>query len=127
MSQVQSGPLSYDYGVTTMIQLFTDVAFAQAAGKPAQPSFFEILVMPAALLVIMYLFVIRPQQKKAKDQLSLIEGLKVGDEVVTSGGIIGRIKSIADQFVTLEASTNTLLKIQKNHITSAPKAKPEAK
>jgi len=112
-----------------MIQLFTDVAYAQAtgAGKPAQPSFFEILVMPAALLVIMYFFVIRPQQKKAKEQLSLIDGLKVGDEVVTSGGIIGRIKSIAEQFVTLEAGSNTLLKIQKNHITGAPKPKPEAK
>jgi preprotein translocase subunit YajC len=110
-----------------MIQLFTDVAYAQAAGKAAQPSFFEILVMPAALLVIMYLFVIRPQQKKQKEQLSLIEGLKVGDEVVTTGGIIGRIKSIAEQFVTLEAGANTVLKIQKHHITSAPKAKPEAK
>ena len=110
-----------------MIQLFTDVAYAQAADKSAQPSIFEILVMPAALIVIMYLFVIRPQQKKAKEQLSLIEGLKVGDEVVTTGGIIGRIKSIADQFVTLEAGANTFLKIQKNHITGAPKAKPEAK
>ncbi|MBC7661761.1 MAG: preprotein translocase subunit YajC [Chitinophagaceae bacterium] len=110
-----------------MIQLFTDVAYAQTAGKAAQPSIFEILVMPAALVVIMYLFVIRPQQKKAKDQLSLIGGLKVGDEVVTTGGIIGRVKSIADQFITLEAGANTFLKIQKSHITSTPIAKPEAK
>jgi preprotein translocase subunit YajC len=110
-----------------MIQLFTDVAYAQTAAAGAQPSFFEILVMPAALLVIMYLFVIRPQQKKAKEQITLIEGLKVGDEVITSGGIIGRVKAIADSFVTLEAGANTFLKIQKNHITGAPKAKPEAK
>lgn len=114
----------------TFAQIFTDVAYAQAAGGKAQPSFAEILVMPAVLLVFMYLFVIRPQQKKAKDQLQLIQGLKVGDEVVTTGGIIGRIKAIAADFVTLEASANTSLKIQKNHITGAPKAavvKPEAK
>ncbi len=112
----------------SLLQLFSDVAYAQAAGKPAQPGLLEILVMPGALLVIMYLFVIRPQQKKAKEQLGLIEGLKVGDEVVTTGGIIGRIKAIADQFVTLEAGTNTFLKIQKSHIQSAPKPKPtEAK
>lgn len=114
----------------TIQQLFTDVAYAQAATGKAQPSIFEILVMPAVLLVIMYLFVIRPQQKKAKDQLSLIQSLKVGDEVVTSGGIIGRVKSIAADFVTLEASPNTSFKVQKNHITGAPKlvvSKPEAK
>ena len=110
-----------------MIQLFSDVAYAQASSGSAQPSFLEILVMPGALLVIMYLFVIRPQQKKAKDQVALIGALKVGDEVVTTGGIIGRIKTIADQFVTLEAGANTFLKIQKAHISAAPKAKLEAK
>jgi preprotein translocase subunit YajC len=53
--------------------------------------------------------------------------LKVGDEVVTTGGIIGRIKSVADQFVTLEAGVNTFLKVQKNHIQAATKPKAEAK
>ncbi|RZA10093.1 MAG: preprotein translocase subunit YajC [Proteobacteria bacterium] len=114
----------------TFLQLFTDVAYAQAAsGGKAAPSIIELLAMPAALLGIMYLFVIRPQQKKAKDQLALIQGLKVGDEVVTTGGIFGRVKSIAADFVTLEANPNTSFKIQKNHIQCAPKAvvKPEAK
>ncbi len=101
-----------------------DVAYAQA-GKPAQPSMLEILIMPLAFIVIMYFLVIRPQQKKAKDQQELITALKVGDEVITSGGIIGRIKAIADSFVTLEAGPNTVFKIQKSHINSAPKAKVE--
>ncbi len=47
--------------------------------------------MPLGFLAIMYLFIIRPQQKKAKDQAALINQLKVGDEVVTAGGIIGRL------------------------------------
>ncbi|RZA16026.1 MAG: preprotein translocase subunit YajC [Proteobacteria bacterium] len=114
----------------TFLQLLTDVAYADATsgGKPT-PSIIELLAMPAALLAIMYLFVIRPQQKKAKDQLALIQGLKVGDEVVTTGGIFGRVKSIAADFVTLEANANTSFKIQKNHIQGAPKLviKPEAK
>ncbi len=99
-----------------------DVAMAQASGKPAQPSIIEILIMPLAFIVIMYFLVIRPQQKKAKEHQNLLSQLKVGDEVVTSGGIIGRIKSIADQFVTLEAGSNTFLKVQKSHINAAPKA-----
>ena len=112
-----------------MKQLLMDVAFAQAANGSAakQPSGIELIVPFAAMLAIMYLFVIRPQQKRHKDQVSLIESLKVGDEVVTSGGIIGRIKSVADQFVTLEAGVNTFLKVQKNHIQAATKPKAEAK
>ncbi len=111
----------------TFSQIFSDIAYAQAAGAKAQPSMAEILVMPAALLVIMYFFVIRPQQKKAKEQLQLIQGLKVGDEVVTSGGIIGRVKAIAQDFVTLDAGANTSLKVQKNHIQGMPKAPAPAK
>ena len=101
-----------------------DTAFGQAQ-KSGQPSMVEILIMPLAFIVIMYFLVIRPQQKKAKDQQALITGLKVGDEVITSGGIIGRIKSVSDAFVNLEAGANTILKIQKSHISSAPKAKVE--
>ncbi len=101
-----------------------DVAFAQGA-KAAQPSMVEILVMPLAFLVIMFFLVIRPQQKRQKEQSDLLAGLKVGDEVITSAGIIGRIKSVADQFVTLEAGPSTTLKIQKSHISSSVKPKAE--
>lgn len=101
-----------------------DVAFAQGA-PAAQPNMLEILVMPLAFLVIMYFLVIRPQQKRHKEQQTLLSNLKVGDEVVTSGGILGRIKSVADQFVTLEAGVNTILKVQKSHISAATKTKTE--
>ena len=101
-----------------------DVAFAQGA-QAAQPSTLEVLVMPLAFLAVMYFLVIRPQQKRMKEQKDLLASLKVGDEVITSGGIIGRIKAVADQFVTLEAGPNTLLKVQKSHISSGPKLKTE--
>ena len=98
-----------------------DIAYAQG-GKASQPGTLEILIMPLAFIVIMYFLVIRPQQKKAKEHQALVTGLKIGDEVVTTGGIIGRIKAITDSFVTLDAGHNTVLKVQKTHIASAPKA-----
>jgi preprotein translocase subunit YajC len=101
-----------------------DVALAQGA-KPAQPSLVEILVMPLAFLVIMFFLVIRPQQKRQKEQSELLNSLKVGDEVITSAGIIGRVKAVAEQFVTLEAGPSTTFKIQKSHISSSVKPKTE--
>ena len=65
------------------------------------------------------------KQKKNKDQQSLLTNLKSGDEVVTSGGIIGRVKSIAEGFVTLEVGANMSLKILKAHIAGLT-TKPDA-
>ena len=62
------------------------------------------------------LFRSRPQAKKAKEHVALLKGLKPGDEVVTSGGIIGHIKSVADEFVSLDIGS-TQVKILKENIT----------
>lgn len=109
---------------------FVSTAYGQDAAAPKGPSIFEMLVMPVGFLVIMYLFIIKPQQKKAKDQADLLTTLKAGDEVVTTGGIIGKIRSVAETFVTLEVSSNTSLKVLKAHITmmtNPPAAKTAAK
>ncbi len=95
---------------------------AYAAGEQAQqPSILDMMLLPAAFLVIMYFLIIRPQQRKTKDHQKLLETLKSGDEVVTSGGIIGRVKSVADGFVTLEVGSNTFLKVIKAHIAGLTK------
>ena len=96
--------------------LFVSELYAQAAQGSAQPSILEIIGMPLAILVIMYFLILRPQHKKMKEQQELLKALKAGDEVVTSGGIIGRIQSVSDAFVTLDAGGNTKFKIQKTHI-----------
>jgi len=99
-------------------------ALAQGAAAAKGPSTMEMLVMPLGFLAIMYFFMIRPQQKRAKEHQQLVSGLKVGDEVVTTGGIIGKIRSVADNFVTLE-SANSSLKVLKVNVTGMTKA-PEA-
>ena len=96
-------------------------AYAEGASANASPSFLEVLVLPLGLLVIMYFFIIRPQAKKSKEHHNLLQNLKVGDEVMTSGGIIGKIKNIADTFVTLEVASDVNLKIITNNIAGYTK------
>ena len=89
-------------------------ALAEATDPTPGPSFMEVLILPLGLLVVMYFFIIRPQAKKSREHQQLLQNLKVGDEVVTSGGIIGKIKSIADAFVTLESMNSTLKVVSSN-------------
>lgn len=100
-------------------------AFAESTALPPGPSFMEVLILPLGLLVVMYFFIIRPQARKNREHQNLLQNLKVGEEVVTSGGIIGKIKSIADSFVTLE-SMNSTLKVLTSNIAGYTK-KPEVK
>ncbi len=100
-----------------------DTVFAQAAEAAAKsPSVMEMLAMPLGFLVIMYFMIIMPQQKKAKEHAALLDGLKAGDEVVTTGGIIGKIRSVAESFVTIEVANNTAIKVLKQNVTGLAKA-----
>lgn len=95
-----------------------------AATHAAQPSLFESLVPFLFIFVLMYFLMIRPQVKKAKEHTALLKNLKPGDEIVTSGGIIGRIRSIADLFVTIDVGS-TNIKVLKEHVSQQVKAQTE--
>ncbi len=71
-------------------------AFAQAAGAPAGGLFNSMLIPMVLVFGIMYFFLIRPQQKKAKDDEKMRENLRRGDQVVTQGGIIGKVAKVKD-------------------------------
>lgn len=102
--------------------LATDALAQAAEAAPAKgPSLIETLALPIGFLFIMYFLIIRPQQKKAKEQADLMSNLKAGDEVVTSGGIIGKIRSVSDQFITLEVSPNTSIKVLKSNVSGLSK------
>ena len=70
------------------------------------------------MIVIFYFLLIRPQQKRAKEHRKLVEALGKGDEVVTSGGLLGKIVELSDQYVTVEIANNVNVKIQRQAIST---------
>jgi preprotein translocase subunit YajC len=75
--------------------------------------------LPLVILFgIFYFMLIRPQMKRAKEQRTMIAALAKGDEVLTNGGILGRIEDIAEQFVMLEIAPNVVVKLQKQAISA---------
>lgn len=90
---------------------------APAANVPApqQPDWFGI-AMPLVVLGAFYIFFLRPQQKRAKEQKQMIDSLAKGTEVVTTGGVLGRVVEVDDSFVLLEVGDNTTLYIQRHAI-----------
>ena len=69
------------------------------------------------LVAVMYLLMIRPQQKRAKEQKAMIDALAKGDEVVTAGGILGKVSKVGDAYVTLEVANATEVVVQKASVT----------
>jgi preprotein translocase subunit YajC len=97
--------------------IFVDTAMAQAQAAPvAQPSTWEMLIMPAGFLAIMYFFMIRPQQRKAREHQEFIAAIKAGDEVITTGGIIGRVKNVQEGFFSIEIASDTVIKVIKSEV-----------
>lgn len=81
---------------------------------PAIPAQLQALILPIGFLVIFYVFAIRPQRKKEKEIKEMRSNLRVGDDVVTIGGIRGKIIVVKDDFITIEVgSTKTRLEMMK--------------
>lgn len=89
-----------------------------AAGDPAKSGWFSVLPMLILLVAFMYLMVIRPQSKRAKEQKALMSNLKKGDEIVTIGGILGKIEKINDNFIVISVAEGVEITIQKNAIAN---------
>ena len=90
---------------------YADAAAPAAAAGPAGSGFEWVFLI--GFLVIFYLMIWRPQAKRAKEHKNLLGSLQKGDEVVTSGGIAGKVSKVADDFVVIEVSDNVELKFQK--------------
>jgi len=86
-------------------------AFAQAApsGDPGYIGLLPIVLM----FVLLYFLMIRPQMKRAKETKSMIEALQKGDEVITAGGVLGRITRISDAYISLEIAPNMEINVQR--------------
>ena len=89
-------------------------ANAQAAGAaPGGSSTLNMLLMPALLLVVFYFLLIRPQSKRAKEQREMLSKVAVGDEIATTGGILGKVTEVGEQFLSVEIANGVSIKLQK--------------
>ena len=102
--------------------MFISNAYAQAAATPAaDPGLMGNLstFLPLILMfVVMYFLMIRPQQKRQKELKTMMDALAKGDEVITAGGILGKVSKVNDTYVTVEVSPNTEIVVQKHSITT---------
>jgi preprotein translocase subunit YajC len=91
-------------------------AWAQAAPAGATGGQFQFALLMAAFIALFYFMLIRPQQKRAKEHQGLVSKLAAGDEVVTNGGLLGKVTEVGDTFVTLEVADGVRVKVQKVQI-----------
>ena len=92
-------------------------AYAQAAGASQQNALVQLLPL-VLIFVVFYFLLIRPQAKRAKEHKAMVAALAVGDEVVTSGGILGKVAEAGDQFLTVEIAEGVLVKVQRHTVSA---------
>lgn len=93
------------------------LAHAQTAGAAADPTGGLMQMLPMILMfVVLWFLMIRPQMKKAKEHKALLAGLAKGDEVVTQGGIVGKVTKVGDSYVSVEIAEGTEVVVQKPSI-----------
>lgn len=117
------------WGAALMVAIYTvrSDAFAQAQGGAAQsPAQTASFFLPLLLVFgIFYFLIIRPQQKQAKQRKAMVAAVKKGDQVLTTGGIYGRIVGVAENILTLEISDTCKIKLDRGGIQTVTESKPE--
>ena len=100
---------------------FSLLSFSVSADQAAapQPNMSGQLIMLGGFFAIFYFLVLRPQSKRAKSHQQLIANLAQGDEVLTSGGILGKITAVSDHYVTVMVSEGVELKVQKQAVAAS--------
>ncbi len=99
------------------MNFFISNALAETAAPPAGGGI-QMFILIGVFFVIMYFMIIRPQSKRAKDHKQLIDSLSKGDEVVTTGGMLGKITNVGENFLRVEVSDGVELRLQKSAISN---------
>ncbi|MGH8321436.1 MAG: preprotein translocase subunit YajC [Gammaproteobacteria bacterium] len=97
------------------MSFFIQDAYA-AGAAPAGGDQFVMPIIFVVLIAFFWFFLIRPQQKKQKEHQKMLAAINKGDEVVTSGGMLGRVKELSDQFITLEVAKDVEVRVQRQSI-----------
>jgi preprotein translocase subunit YajC len=99
----------------SIVDFFISPAYAQAA---TQQSPFVTFLPLVAIFVIFYFLIIRPQNKKQKEHREMVAALSVGDEIVTGGGILGKVTEVGEQFLDVEIAGNVTVKLQRHTVSA---------
>ena len=86
--------------------------------ETAQPSLLQPLIFFGMLLLFMYVFIIRPQNKRTKEINEMLDNLVVGSEIIAASGILGKVKSIKGEYISIEVSENVVFKLQRSAIAN---------
>jgi len=98
--------------------MFISNAYAQAAAPAGGAGGGLLGLLPIILMfVVLYFLMIRPQMKRQKEQKAMIDALGKGDEVVSAGGVVGRVTKVGDAYITLEVAEGTEITLQKAAVT----------
>ncbi len=100
------------------MSFFISDALAEGGAAAAQQPGIEGMLFPLGILAFFYILFLRPQAKRAKEKKQMVESLVKGTEVVTSGGILGKVADVDDNFVKIEISDNTFIQVQRHSIES---------
>jgi preprotein translocase subunit YajC len=107
--------------MTSISEIFISNAYAEGAAAPQGGGFMEFLPL-IALLAVFYFLVLRPQQKRAKEHAALVAALQKGDEVVTIGGVLGKVTKVGEENVMVEIAAGVEVQVQKPSVqTVLPK------
>lgn len=101
-----------------LLDLLVPAAYAQSTGAPGQPSLLGAIWPLFILIPFFYFVVLRPQMKRSKETRDMLGKLAKGDEIVTSGGLAGRIAAIGENYLTVEIADKVEVKIQKSAVGS---------
>lgn len=99
------------------MNLLFPIAYAQEAA--GQPSMTYNLILFGGMFLLFYLILWRPQSKRAKEHKELITGISKGDEVMTSGGLLGKVTKVNDDYIVVEVAEGVELKLQKSSVAGA--------
>ncbi len=99
------------------MSFFISDALAQGA-QGQQAGIFELILPLLLMFGIFYFLLIRPQQKKAKEHKNMVEALTKGDEIITNGGLLGKIIDVDENFLTCKIADNVEVKVQRHAVTS---------
>ena len=100
------------------MSFFISDAYAEGAAAGQQSDPLMSMVFFLGMIAIFYFILIRPQQKKAKEHRNMVAAMGKGDEIATSGGILGKVTDLNDQYVSVEIATGVEIKIQRHAVGS---------